>query len=203
MNRHEQTLGPISIFRPPNSVPQLLIKEEENNIVDWQIPALKTKQRTRNEFKINMTLSCLYTHELRYKKCFSHTKRSTIIRNGNPNLASEIRSARGCHFTQPFTNNYALESILGCVKIWIIGTLIPRRSFGRPAGALSRNLLLIFLHKSVYSNQIAPSQRQHVYSSPAICCLEEYEYLYVKITKWLYVLPENKRTNEWRLKCSP
>ena len=109
MNRHEQTLGPISIFRPPNSVPQLLIKEEENNIVDWQNPALKTTQRTRNEFKINMTLSCLYTHELRYKKCFSHTKRSTIIRNGNPNLASELLSARGCHFTQPFTNNYALE----------------------------------------------------------------------------------------------
>ena len=43
-------------------------------------------------------------------------------------------------------------TVLGCVKIWIIGILIPRWSFGLPTGALSRNLLLIFLHKSVQWN---------------------------------------------------
>ena len=35
----------------------------------------------------------------------------TIVRNRKPNRASELPSARGQRFTQPFTNNYALHSI--------------------------------------------------------------------------------------------
>ena len=33
-----------------------------------------------------------------------------VIKNGNPNLASVLPSARGCRFTQHFTNTFALES---------------------------------------------------------------------------------------------
>ena len=40
----------------------------------------------------------------------SSTETSLIITNGNPNLASELCYARGRRFTQPFTNNYALQS---------------------------------------------------------------------------------------------
>ena len=39
------------------------------------------------------------------------TEGSIIIRNMNPTLTSELPSARGRRFTQPFTNNYALQSI--------------------------------------------------------------------------------------------
>ena len=39
---------------------------------------------------------------------------SIVIRNGNPNIASELCSACGLRFTQPFTNNYALQSTQSC-----------------------------------------------------------------------------------------
>ena len=44
--------------------------------------------------------------------CQPYTEPSLIIRNGNPNLASEFPSARGRRFTQLFTNNYALQSTM-------------------------------------------------------------------------------------------
>ena len=39
-----------------------------------------------------------------------HTETSLIIRNGNPNLESELPSGIGHWFTGPFTNNCALRS---------------------------------------------------------------------------------------------
>ena len=40
----------------------------------------------------------------------SYTEPCIIVQNGSPNVASELPSARGRRFLQPFTNKYALES---------------------------------------------------------------------------------------------
>ena len=41
-----------------------------------------------------------------------YTERCKIVKNRNPNRMSELPTARGRHFPQPFTNNFALESTL-------------------------------------------------------------------------------------------
>ena len=43
-----------------------------------------------------------------YKSCPEGSK---IVENGNTNCVSELPSARGRRFAQPFTNNFALQSI--------------------------------------------------------------------------------------------
>ena len=48
---------------------------------------------------------------------FFYAEPCLIIRNGNPNLALELPSAQGGHFTQLFTNNYALQSS-HCLHVW-------------------------------------------------------------------------------------
>ena len=42
---------------------------------------------------------------------------SSIIGNGDPNLAWELPSARGRRFTQSFTNNFALQSTYALLHV--------------------------------------------------------------------------------------
>ena len=47
----------------------------------------------------------------------TYTAGSTIIRNGNPKTPLKLSSACGHVFTQPFTNNYALQSTMALNRL--------------------------------------------------------------------------------------
>ena len=68
----------------------------------------------KDSFFAQYLLSEFFTIQMSHLLLAQHmtrcTETSLIIRNGNPNLASELPSSRGCWFTEPFTNNCALAS---------------------------------------------------------------------------------------------